>query len=148
MIKFKIIACSIIATVVLSCSNNKTDNISRDNIILQGHEYKIWMRVDTITLYTDTAYKYTQYAHLYFDDRQNCIFGRFGRDKTFIEYDAPDVIVDPVWSLEGDTIFIRGFPNLITYTSKNLDTVYLKSIEINKIRCLIDIGIPPKNLKN
>jgi hypothetical protein len=142
---------------VLSCSNNKTDNISRDNIILQGHEYKIWMyttickiqKYDPIEKELRTAQYRIKYIHYYFDDRQNCVAGSLNsRKKTFIDYDAPDVIMYPVWSLKGDTIFLQGFPNLITYTSPNLDIIYLKSVETNKISCLIDIGIPPKNLKN
>jgi hypothetical protein len=116
-------------------------------LLLEGHEYKIWIaRDDSINSRSQSYY--------YFDNKNNCIslniIGKQykGYEKiggTFRPCYYEDVIVSPIWSINKDTLFIEEIPYLII--EKDNDTIYLETKSKGKL-FLIDAGFPPKKLRN
>jgi hypothetical protein len=111
------------------CSKN-------DSLILSGHEYKIW-RFDNEKFDGIGGY-------FYFDNKQNCINLLLSRNGEFSKYQADDVIVNPTWRVNGDTLFLEQLPYIIVQSS--IDTICIEDTWSRKLYYLIDIGIPEVTL--
>jgi hypothetical protein len=127
----------VISALFISCSKNKLERtFIKDDIILSGHEYKIWR--------FDNENHENYGTHFYFDNKYNCINLSLFNTGQFSKYQADDVVVDPIWCINGDTLFLQMIPRLIVKISKDNDTICIKHIGNGRINYLIDIGIPPK----
>jgi len=130
----------LILITVSSCSKSNNN----EDVILDGYDYKIWaLRRDSINS--------KNICYFYFDNNHNCeniMLINWGMKAGSYEvFPHEDEIVIPKWSINKDTLFILGRPDLIL--RKINDTIFLKDVStINQEReFLIDVGLPPKKFR-